>query len=130
MKNGESLVMSREKEQAINDFWNSFGVVAYDENTVPDDAPIKKITYDVVINDFGVPTAMTISIYDISSSWKSVTDILHLIESRIKYGGATIKFDDGIIWIKKGSPFAQRFGDENDSVRRIIVNIEIEYLEV
>ena len=118
------------REQALNQFWNSFGVKAYDENTVPDDAPVKKITYDVVVNGFGIPTAMTISIYDHSTSWKSVTEILHQIEERIKNGGVSVRFDNGIIWFKEGTPFAQRYGDDNDSVRRIIVNIEVEYLEV
>lgn len=118
------------REQAFDSFWNSFGVVAYDENSVPNDAPVKKLTYDLVINGFGIPTAITVNIYDISTSWKSVTDILHDIEHRISCGGATIKFDNGVIWLKEGTPFAQRFGDDNDTIRRIIVNIEIEFWEV
>lgn len=119
-----------DREQSLNAFWNSFGVKAYDENSVPDNADVKKITYDVVVNGFGYPTAMTISIYDLSPSWKSVTDIFHLIENRLGIGGVQIPCDRGMIWIKPGSPFCQRYGDANDSIRRIIVNVEIEYLEV
>ncbi|HCJ37817.1 MAG TPA: hypothetical protein DHV37_05765 [Erysipelotrichaceae bacterium] len=119
------------REQALNSFWNSFGVKAYDENTVPDDAPIKKLTYETIVNEFGVSTAISVSIYDRSTSWKSVTDILELIDNRLKDGGATVQCDRGIIWLKKGTPFAQRFNDDtDDTVRRIILNIEIEYLEV
>lgn len=118
------------REQALNNFWNSFGVKAYDENTVPDEVPDKHITYDLVVNGFGYPTAINISIYDRSTSWKSVTDILELIEARIKNGGCTITSDNGMIWLKEGTPFAQRFGENDDTIRRIIVNIEVEYLEV
>ena len=38
-----------DKYQAINEFWNRFGVMAYDENTVPDDAELPYITYGVNI---------------------------------------------------------------------------------
>lgn len=119
-----------DSEQALDSFWNSFGVPAWDENTVPDDAPFKKITYEIITNEFGVPTTTTVSIYDRSDGWKSVTDIFHLVKDRLKNGGVTIQSNDGIIWLKPGTPFCQRFGDVNDTVRRLIVNIEIEYLEV
>jgi len=119
-----------DREQALNDFWNSFGVKAYDVNTVPDNAPDKKIAYEVVINDFGNPTASVAYVYDRSTSWKSVTDILHLIDERLKYGGVIVPFDNGTIWIQKASPFAQRLDGENDMIRKIVINVQVEYLEV
>ena len=40
-----------DKEQALHSFWSSFGLTAYDEGTVPDDAMTvnngKYITYNV-----------------------------------------------------------------------------------
>ena len=38
------------KEQAIHFFWSQFGLPAYDENSVPDDAQMPYITYNVVID--------------------------------------------------------------------------------
>ena len=35
-----------DKSQALNTFWNSFGIPAYDEYTVPDGTSIPYITYD------------------------------------------------------------------------------------
>ena len=38
-----------------------------------------------------------------------------------------IPCDEGYLWIKRGNPFAQRMSDENDGIRRIYINIELEY---
>lgn len=38
-----------------------------------------------------------------------------------------IKFDNGRLFITKGTPFAQRMTDEDDMVRRIYINITAEY---
>lgn len=119
-----------DREQALNAFWNSFGVKAYDVNTVPDNAPDKKIAYEVVISDLNNPVPCTVYLYDRSISWKGVTDLLHLIDARLKNGGVQIPYDNGCIWICKASPFATRMNGEKDTIRRIVVNLQIEYLEV
>ena len=37
--------------------------------------------------------------------------------------------DSGAIWIKRGEPFAQNMGDQNDDmIRRKIINLSVEYL--
>ena len=41
-----------DRAQAINSFWNSFGLRAYDENTVPQNAVLPYITYEVAIASF------------------------------------------------------------------------------
>ena len=118
------------KEQAFDAFWNSFGVKAYDSRTVPDNAPDKKITYEMVTSDFNNPVPCTIYLYDRSTSWKDVTDLQYLIDARIKDGGINIPYDDGCIWICKASPFATRLEGESDTIRLIAINLQIEYLEV
>ena len=50
------------------------------------------------------------------------------IEAQIGRGGITLSLDNCAVWIKKGSPFAQRMGDSDDMVRRIYMNIEAEFL--
>lgn len=118
-----------DKEQTLNQFWNSFDVPAYDNYTVPDDATFPRITYDVTVNDFGIPTSLFASIWDKSTSWGRITGLAHEIDSRLSEGGQMVSYEDGALWIKKGNPFQQRMGDPDDTIRRIIVNIEIEYLE-
>lgn len=119
-----------DREQALNTFWNSFGVKAYEVNTVPDNAPYKKIAYEVVVGDFGSPVPCTVYLYDRHISWQGITELLHLIDNRLKHGGVQVPFDNGTIWICKASPFATRLDGEDDTIRRIVVNLQIEYLEV
>ena len=116
-----------DKEQAIHYFWNQF-TNAYDQGTVPEDAPYPRITYEVITDEFDVQNVLTASIWDKSSSWAGCTNILHQIESRLGRGGQTLHCDGGAVWIYRGMPFAQRMTDTDDSIRRIVVNIEVEYL--
>ena len=127
-----------DREQALNTFWNSFDVPAYDKNSVPTDAefkarsiePFPRITYDVTVNDFGTPTSLFASIWTRETGWGIITTLAHKIDSRLSEGGQTIRYDGGVIWIKKGNPFQQRMDDPEDkTIRRIIVNVEVEYLE-
>ena len=119
-----------DREQALNQFWNSFDVPAYDSSTVPEGATYPRITYDVTVNDFGTPTSLFASIWDKSTSWGRITGTTHRIDSRLSEGGQMVLFDGGALWIKKGNPFLQRMGDPDDTIRRIIINVEVEYLEV
>lgn len=116
------------KEQAYHAFWVSCGWKAYDENTVQDDAPLPRLTYNVAVAEFGEPVALSVSVWDRSTSWSSVTRMASEIYLRIGLGGRIIPYDGGYIWIKRGQPFFQRMADENDSIRRIYINLEVEYL--
>lgn len=117
-----------DKSQAINAFWESFGLPVYDENSVPSGAPFPYLTYDLVLDDFGTEVAMSASLWYRSTSWKDITEKLNEIEKYIGRGGRTLAFDDGVIWIKKASPFAQRMGDtSDDKVKRMFLNVSAEY---
>lgn len=120
-----------DKFQALQSFWESFGIPAYDENTVPtgDDAPaFPYITYDAVVSNLGTPVAMSASIWYYGTSWAQITAKMAEIQSAIGRGGKILRIDDGAIWIVQGSPFAQRMADSNDMVRRIFINITAEYI--
>ena len=115
------------KEQAYHNFVSSFIWKAYDENTVPENAALPRITYNLSFAEFEVPVAMSVSLWDRSTSWASVTNKADEIYEAVGLGGKIIPFSDGYIWVKRGSPFAQRMADENDSIRRIYINLEVEY---
>lgn len=116
------------REQALDAFWNGFGLTAYEESTVPDDAKLPYITYNVGIDDLNHPVSVTASIWDRSTSWAVVSHKLNVISNAIGIGGVNIPHDTGVIWLKKGSPFAQRVSDEDRTIRRIYMNIELEYI--
>lgn len=118
-----------DKEQVLHDFWSSFNLKAYDSNTVPDDAELPYITYDVSVSNFEVPVALNASLWYRSYSWDEITQKAHDVEKRFGYNGVMLKFDDGYIWLKRSNtPFAQRMTDENDTIRRIVISYEAEFL--
>ena len=116
--------------QALHQFWSGFEWKAYDEATVPsqDSEPaMPRITYGVAMSEFENTLVLSASLWDRSYSWASVSKKADEIYKYIGLGGRIIKYDDGMIWIRRGNPFAQRMPDEDDTVRRVYLNIEVEY---
>lgn len=128
------------KQQAYNAFWSGFGVLAFEENSVPDDKVIDSlikagvakakyplITYQVLTDDIDHPVFPTASIWDRSSSWER-SDLLANEISEYIQGMDTIKLDNGRMFITKGSPFSQHQLESSDTnIRRIILNLGIEF---
>lgn len=117
-----------DKMQSLNAFWSSFGLVAYDEATVPEEAQLPYITYTAADDDFGYSVSLTASIWYRSYFWDDITKKAEEISKRITRGGVMVPYDGGAMLIRKGSPFAQRVRDEDDTIRRIYINVEIEFL--
>lgn len=116
--------------QALHSFWSGFGLKAYDAMSVPDDAQLPYITYEVSDDTFGNQLAQYASIWYRDSSWSSITAKSKEIENFISRGGRMYKYDGGAIWIQKSSPFAQRMEEpEDDMVRRIVLSVYVEFLE-
>ena len=122
-----------DKEQALHKFWSSFGWKAYDENTVPDNAMAENnyryITYSVGTDSLDNTLLLTASLWNRSNSWEDVDkkshDIARFIETQVP---PSIRIDNGRLKIRKGTPFAQRMADEDDSIRRIVLSIIVEFL--
>jgi hypothetical protein len=118
------------KIQALNAFWNSFQLKAYDETSVPDGAELPYITYEVSSDDFGGTLAQVASLWYRNSSWSEITAKEQEIADFITRGGRMIAYDGGAMWIQMGTPWAQRMGDPSDElIRRIVLNIQIEFLD-
>jgi hypothetical protein len=127
------------KEQAYNSFWSGFGVLAFEENSVPTQDVLKSlaeskhlpsdryITYQVLTDDLDHPVFPTASIYHRSTSWEVADTLSNLISERIQ-NMSTIKLDNGRMFITKGSPFAQHQDESGDTnIRRIILNLGVEF---
>lgn len=116
------------KAAAIYQFWNSFDIPAYEENSVPEDAKFPYITYQLVTDSFDNDVQMAVSVWYRSSSWTEANAKAEETSQAIGQGGKTIKCDGGRIWIKRGSPFAQNMGDESDNlIKRKYLNITAEF---
>ena len=117
------------KAAAIYQFWSSFGLTAYEENTVPTDAAFPYVTYQLVTDSFDREVAATASLWYRGESWTDINVKTEEISRYIGRGGRLIDCDGGFIWLKRGSPFAQNIGDESDDLIRIkYINVTVEYM--
>ena len=117
------------KAAAIYQFWNSFSLTAYEENTVPDDAVFPYITYQLVTDSFDREIPLSASLWYRSESWTAINAKTEEISQKISRGGKIISCDGGAIWLKRGQPFAQNMGDESDGlIKRKYLNITAEFM--
>lgn len=115
--------------QALYEFWNSFGIPAYAETSVPEDTVYPWITYENTVTSFddnGVTAAVNIWYHTESEAQPNAK--VKEISDRIGLGGVTIPAEDGFIWIKKGSPWIRSLTDNDDnSVKRRFLNVRYEF---
>jgi len=119
-----------DKAQALQTFWESFGIPAYEQTTVPETATMPYITYSVSTDSLDNVVNMSASVWYHSTSWKDISEKTEQIARYIVgMNPPSIKFDGGRLYIAKGNPFAQRMADPNDDmIRRMYLNIQAEYL--
>ena len=117
------------KAAAIYQFWNSSGLTAYEENSVPDEAAFPYITYQLVTDSFDRELLLTASLWYRSVSWTGINAKTEEISHTISRGGKIISCNGGAIWLKRGQPFAQNMGDESDDlIKRKYLNITAEFM--
>lgn len=121
------------KEQALHKFWSSFGLKAYREDSVPDSAVMPYITYQTVTDSFGGNVSMVASLWNRKIAGSDPVTFnaekTNEIVASIGMGGKRVLCDGGMMWIKRGSPFAQDMLDPNDdAIRRKLYNISVEFI--
>ena len=118
------------KQQAYHSFWSGYSIPAYEENSVPDGATMPYITYESSTDNFDYAVALTASIWYRSSSWADIIDKEATISSTITAGGKIVPYEGGALWITRAHPWARRStGETDDLVRRIILNVFVEFLD-
>ena len=119
-----------DKWQALQGFWESFGVDVYDESSVPDDAGFPRITYNPRTGSFeDGDQFMSASLWYYGTSWAAISQMADNIADYIGMGGTLVPYTGGAIWIKRGNPFAQRMSDPgDDKFRRVLLQIEAEFI--
>lgn len=119
------------KTAALHNFYSSFGLTAYEENSVPtgDDTPeYPYLTYNVITDSFGGEVALNCSLWYRGYSWLKANAKAEEISAAIGMGGKMLPCDGGAIWIKRGSPFSQNMGDPSDDlVKRKYINLTAEF---
>ena len=126
-----------DKAQALYGFWSSFGLPALDEQSAYDEGTLEAleidypyITYETATDALDGPVAIGADIWYKSTSWAEITRKSDDIAADIGLGGKLVPYTGGAVWITRGTPFAQRLPEEsgNDSIRRVHININAEYL--
>ena len=118
-------------EAAIYGFLNGFSIPAYASASVPDQAQFPYITYDLVLGEWGQPEVnMPVNVWYRTESEAQPNAKVREIGERIGMGGVLLHCDGGVLWVKKGSPWAQGVivEGEDEKVKRRYININIEYL--
>ena len=118
------------KAGAVRKFLGSFGIPAYAEGSVPKDAVFPWLTYEPVFDAWGgAEVSMTVNLWYYTESEKKPNDKADEIAKAIGLGGVTLSCDDGIVWIKRGSPFSQSIHDPAEpEIKRKYINLTVEYL--
>ena len=118
-------------EAAIYQFLASFGIPAYAATSVPDQATFPYISYELVVGEWLADEVnMTVNVWYRTESEAVPNAKVREIGERIGMGGVLLHCDGGVLWVKKGSPWAQAVTveGEDEKVKRRYVNINIEYL--
>lgn len=118
-------------EAAVEKFLERFGLNVYAAAAVPHDAEFPYITYDLVLGEWeGGEVNMPVNVWYRTDSETAPNAKVREMSRAIGRGGVTAPCDGGMLWFKKGSPWAQavRVEGEDEKVKRRYVNINIEYL--
>lgn len=128
------------KQQAYNSFWRQFGILAFEENSVPSDevfddlikagvisSKFPYITYQVITGDLDSALTPTASIWDRSNSFEKVDLLANEIAETIAIM-TPIKVDEGRMHITAGSPFSQHMEDEDSAIKRNVLTLNVEFL--
>ena len=123
-------------EAAIYAFMNGFSIPAYASSSVPDQTSpewqgFPYITYDLVVGQWmRGEVNMPVNVWYRTDSEAEPNAKVREIAEAIGLGGVTIPCDGGMLWLKKGSPWAQAMTveGEDEKVKRRYININIEFM--
>lgn len=117
--------------EAIQEFFETLGIAVYPDSSVPAQAPYPRLTYSQVDGDFlSGEIAMSVDVWFYTESEATVNAFTSKMADAIGFGGKLVGFDDGLIWLKKGSPWCQNVPDDSgdDKVKHRYLNVTLEYI--
>ena len=86
------------------------------------------ITYSAVTGDFDNNVQISGSLWYSGYSWADADRKAAEINTALAHGGKLIPYTGGALWIRRGTPFAQHMADDDDTIRRIYLNLTAEFL--
>lgn len=118
-----------DKWQALQVFWESFGIPAYDENTVPDEAVMPYITYEASAGAYDTTIPLSANLWYLSESWADISRKAQEVLDYIGESYTAYTINGGYLYIPKNNITMQRMRDDSDPlVRRILIQYSCEFI--
>lgn len=114
-----------ETARALYVFWSSFGLNAYVEGYVPDDAEMPYITYSLANPEWRSQGTHYARLWYRSTSYQGILSKAHEIETAIG-DGITLPAADGFVALWKENQFVQLEEDEDVTVKCAYLSLIIE----
>lgn len=117
------------KGAALQSFFDSI-MTSYAASSVPENATLPYLTYELITSAWdGGEVGLTVNMWFRTTSEKEPNAAVDKLSKAIGLGGVFLHCDDGVIWLKRGSPWAQSLTDETDkTIKRRYINVTAEYL--
>ena len=119
------------KGAAVHSFFNEI-MPSYAASSVPEDATLPYLTYELITSAWdGGEVGLTANMWFRTTSEKEPNAAVDRLSNAIGLGGVQLPCDGGMIWLKRGSPWAQSLTDETDkTIKRRYINVTAEYLTI
>lgn len=118
------------KNKALYAWFNEGEIQFYRASSVPDDVVMPYGTYEYIESAFDAgEVGLTVNLFFRTESEAVPDEKAQELSQKIGYSGVLIPCDEGVIWLKRGSPFAQSIVYEEDpAIKRRYINITAEFL--
>lgn len=117
------------KGAVLHQFFNQF-MTFYAASSVPEDAVFPYGTYEVITDAWdGGEVGLTVNLWFYTESEAIPNAKAQQISEAIGIGGKTFPCNNGLVWIKRGSPWSQSLPDDTaPGIKRRYLNVSVEYL--
>lgn len=113
---------------ALDSFFNKF-MTAYPSTAVPSDAVYPYLTYENAADYFDNRLSITVQMFFHTESEAVPNAKAEELKKALGRGGTYIHYTGGAIYIAPGTPFCLALADEDNTFKRRIFNLDIEYME-
>lgn len=116
-------------EAAVYSFLASFGIPAYAETSVPDEAGFPYLTYSLVVPDLFEQANMQVNVwYRTDSEADPNAKVREIGEAVPQRGLKPLPCEGGVVLVGRGSPWAQALSIEGEDpkVKRRLLNLTVE----
>ena len=104
--------------KALYQFFSGFGLPAYVEYSIPDDAPLPYISYQLIEPDWDDGGTIYARVWYRSTSYTAINAKVDQIKAAIGEG-KSIPTDGGAVYLNKGTPFVQYMPMEGDDTLKV-----------